>query len=42
MTYELRFQDASSPYTKYLDEEIMALLLDPDVSVVAQFEPPVV
>ncbi len=32
MTYELRFQDASSPYTKYLDEEIMALLLDPDVA----------
>ena len=32
MTYELRIQDASSPYTKYLDEEILALLLDPDVT----------
>ncbi len=32
MTYELRIQDASSPYTKYLDEEITALLLDPEVT----------
>lgn len=29
--YELRFQDASSSLTKYLDEEIISLLLDPDV-----------
>lgn len=31
MAYEFRFQDASSPSTSYLDEELIAQILDPDV-----------
>lgn len=32
MAYELRFQDPASPATRYLDEEIIAQLLDDDVT----------
>jgi hypothetical protein len=32
VAYELRFQDPSSPETRYLDEEIIAQLLDEDVT----------
>ena len=34
MTYELRWQDPSSPTTRYLFEEIVSQLLDPSVTVI--------